>query len=92
MHFCALTRLTIDSLSTPRQCWRPNRVENTNMARKKTGEISDITGNYAFDGYVDGSTFPPPTAEERVIPIERNETLPPVRSSNKAAWWKWPAA
>jgi hypothetical protein len=62
------------------------------MVRKKTGETSDITGNYKFDGYVDGTSYPSPTREESVIPIKRNETLPPVRSSNKAAWWKWPAA
>ena len=62
------------------------------MFRKKTGETSPVTGNYKFDGYVDGSVAPAPTHEERVIPIEKQETLPPVRSCNKAAWWKYPAA
>lgn len=62
------------------------------MVRKKTGETSPVSGNFKFDGYVDGSSSPAPTAEEKIIPIEFNETLPPVRSSSKAAWWKHPAA
>jgi hypothetical protein len=56
--------------------------------RFKTGETCQTTGRYQFDGYVDGSTFPPPTAEERVIPLTRGETFPPIRSSGKACWWK----
>jgi len=61
------------------------------MVRKKTGETSPITGNYKFDGYVNSGYFPPPTAEEQIIPIEKDETLPPVRSAKQAAWWKHPA-
>lgn len=57
------------------------------MARQKTGESAAMTGDYKFDGYVDGSTSPAPTKEERVIPMKRGETLPPVRSSGKAAYW-----
>ena len=55
--------------------------------RKKTGETCGIAGQYDFDGYVDGSNWPPPTSEERVIPMDRGDTFPPVKSSQKAAWW-----
>ena len=56
--------------------------------RFKTGQTCDTSGSYIFDGYTDGTTTPSPTAEERVIPLERNETFPPIRSANKACWWK----
>lgn len=57
--------------------------------RFKTGETCDTTGHYQFDGYTDGSWTPTPTANEQVIPLSRGETFPPVRSSNKGAWWKY---
>ena len=60
----------------------------SSATRKKTGETCEIAGDYEFDGYVDGTTYPSPTAEERVIPMDRRDTFPPVRSSQKAAWWK----
>lgn len=56
--------------------------------RFKTGDTCTTTGSYVFDGYVNGSTTPSPTDEERVIPMKANNTFPPVRSCNKAAWWK----
>lgn len=56
--------------------------------RKKTGEICDVAGDYQFDGYTDGTSYPPPTVDERVIPMDVGDTFPPVRSSKKAAWWK----
>lgn len=56
--------------------------------RFKTGEKCDTSGSYVFDGYVDGTQTPAPTTEERVIPLSKSETFPPVRSSKKAAWWK----
>ncbi len=54
----------------------------------KTGETAPQTGRYRFVRYVDGTTYPAPTAEESVIPLSRGETFPPVRSCNKAAWWQ----
>ena len=57
--------------------------------RFKTGDNCDTTGRYQFDGYTDGTQSPSPTAEEQVIPLDRGDTFPPVRSSNKAAWWKY---
>ncbi len=54
----------------------------------KTGQTAPQTGRYRFIRYVDGSMYPSPTAEESVIPLSRGETFPPVRSSNKAAWWQ----
>lgn len=56
--------------------------------RFKTGQVCETSGNYDFDGYVDGTWTPAPTAEERRIPLSSGETFPPVRSSEKAAWWK----
>lgn len=58
--------------------------------RKHTGETCDSSGRYQFDGYYpNGETYPSPTADERVIPMSWGETFPPVRSSAKAAWWRW---
>lgn len=56
-------------------------------SRFKTGETCQTTGHYQFDGYTDGTTTPSPTAEERIIPLSRGETFPPIRSCNKACWW-----
>ena len=56
--------------------------------RYKTGETCPTTGKYQFDGYTDGKTTPSPTMEEKVIPLERGETFPPIRSSGKACYWK----
>ena len=56
--------------------------------RFKTGQTCETTGSYVFDGYVDNSTSPAPSAEERVIPLSKSGTFPPVKSSGKAAWWK----
>lgn len=57
----------------------------------KTGQTCETSGTYDFDSYVDGSTSPAPTSEERRIPLSKGETFPPVRSSGKAAWWKMSA-
>ncbi|MCZ7539598.1 MAG: YjzC family protein [Anaerolineae bacterium] len=54
----------------------------------KTGDTAPQTGRYEFVRYTDGTTTPPPTAEERVIPLTKGKTFPPIRSCNKAAWWK----
>lgn len=54
----------------------------------KTGDTAPTTGRYQFVRYTDGTTTPAPTPEERVIPLSRGETFPPIRSANKAAWWK----
>jgi hypothetical protein len=56
--------------------------------RFKTGQKCDTTGFFVFDGYTDGSSAPAPTSDERVIGLKSGETFPPVRSSNKGAWWK----
>ena len=53
----------------------------------KTGDIAPHTGRYQFVRYTDGSTSPAPTPEERVIPLSRGETFPPIRSCNKGAFW-----
>ena len=57
--------------------------------RFKTGDKCDTSGRYQFDGYTDGTSTPTPTANEQIIPLDVGDTFPPVRSSNKAAWWKY---
>ncbi|PRQ09498.1 YjzC family protein [Enhygromyxa salina] len=56
--------------------------------RFKTGASCTTSGSYVFDTYVDGTTTPQPTTEERVILLTRNETFPPIKSAEKSAWWK----
>ena len=56
--------------------------------RFKTGEKCIESGRYRFDGYLDGTSYPAPTAEEREIPLSNGETFPPIRSTGKACWWK----
>ena len=59
--------------------------------RFKTGQQCETTGFYDFDGYLDGTRTPRPTAEETRIPLSSRETFPPVRSQNKGARWKFAA-
>jgi hypothetical protein len=46
------------------------------------------SGVYGFDGYLDGTTYPAPRAEEREIPISSGERFRPIRSGGKACYWK----
>jgi hypothetical protein len=57
-------------------------------ARFRTGEKCIESGRYRFDGYLDGTHSPPPTAEEREIPLSRGAPFPPIRSSGKGCWWQ----
>lgn len=56
--------------------------------RFKTGEESPWNATYRFDGYLDGSVTPTPTREEQEISLTVRENFPPIRSANKACWWK----
>ena len=56
--------------------------------RFRTGETCVESGVYGFDGYLDGTSYPAPRAEEREIPISADEKFPPIRSSGKACYWK----
>lgn len=56
--------------------------------RRHTGEKCEVSGRYAFDGYLDGSSYPVPHPHEREIPLSKGETFPPIRSSGKACYWK----
>lgn len=56
--------------------------------RFSTGQSCPTSGSYVFDGYTSGPATPAPTQEERVIPLQRGETFPPIRSSNRGAYWK----
>lgn len=57
-------------------------------SRYHTGQTNPETGTYSFDGYLDGTSTPAPTTNEKEINLSRGETFPPVRSSNKSAYWK----
>lgn len=56
--------------------------------RFKTSDRCISSGSYVFDGYTDAAPAPPPTAEERVIPLSRGEIFPPIRSTNRGAYWR----
>jgi len=57
--------------------------------RFKTSEKCQTSGSYVFDGYVNAPAgTKQPTQEERVIPLTRGETFPPIRSTKQSAWWK----
>ena len=58
-------------------------------ARYKTGEECPKKGTYDFDGYTDGKWTPAPTANEKSIPMDKGDTFPPIRSAEKACWWKF---
>ena len=63
-------------------------MSTENKMRFKTGEESPWNARYRFDGYLDGTTSPQPTTEEKEIDLERDENFPPIRSASKACWWK----
>ena len=56
--------------------------------RFRTGQESPWHAEYRFDGYLDGTSTPRPTAEEMEIELERKENFPPIRSAEKGCWWK----
>lgn len=56
--------------------------------RFRTGATCVESGVYGFDGYLDGTTYPAPRAEEREIPISSGERFRPIRSGGKACYWK----
>jgi len=56
--------------------------------RYKTGEKCVASGTFRFDGYTDGTHTPAPTPEECEIRLSAGETFPPIRSAEKACWWR----
>jgi len=54
----------------------------------RTGEKADVTGIYAHIGNPKGITACSPTHEEKIIPLEKGETAPPVKSCAEPALWK----
>lgn len=59
------------------------------MNRFKTGEKAPQSGLYRYDGptSTDGISCVP-TPEEMVIPLQKDETFPPVKSCGSAAYWR----
>lgn len=54
----------------------------------KTGETCPQTGVWGFVKYLDGTTTPAPSAEEREIALAKGEVFPPIRSAQKGCWWR----
>lgn len=54
----------------------------------KTGEKCDTKGIYKFVRYVDIPWAPAPTPNEQEIPLDRGDIFPPIKSQNRAAWWR----
>jgi hypothetical protein len=59
----------------------------TVATRYRTGEKCPESGVYRFDGYLDGTSSPSPTSEEREIALSTGEVFPPIRSAGKACYW-----
>jgi hypothetical protein len=58
------------------------------MSRYKTGEKAPDKGNYIFDGYVSAPAgTKAPTENEKNIPLDKNETFPPIKSTSQGAYW-----
>ena len=60
-------------------------MSTATRTRFKTGELCVISGVYEFDGYVDGTSWPQPTQDERKIPLSavklfRQSDLPKRRA------------
>lgn len=54
----------------------------------KTGETAEISGDYAHMGNPNGTTSCSPTTEEKIIPLDKGDTAPPVKSCEEPALWK----
>ena len=70
---------------------QPNELEKDReriMARYKTGEKAPKTATYYFDGYVKGPPRPEPTPEEKQIQLSTGEVFPPIRSTERGAYWR----
>jgi hypothetical protein len=63
----------------------------TKQGRFRTGEQCELTGQYDFDGYLDGSQTPTPHPKEQAVAFRIGETFPPIRSAGKPCWWKSPS-
>ena len=58
------------------------------MSKYKTGEKAPSKGNYLFDSYVNAPAgTKAPTENEKNIPLDRDETFPPIKSTGYAAYW-----
>ena len=64
-------------------------MSSSTRVRHKTGEKATRAGWYEFEEYVRGGRTPAPTADERTLPLDFGDTVPPVKSSDKAAWYVW---
>jgi YjzC-like protein len=56
--------------------------------RHKTGQQCVADGSYVFDGYTHDPPTPMPTQEERVISLARGHIFPPIRSTERGAYWR----
>ena len=55
--------------------------------RFKTGERNPVSGVFRFDGYLDGTYTPYPSAAEGKIPLSAGEIFPPIATTKKGCYW-----
>ncbi len=55
----------------------------------KTGEKAPKSGNYEYAGHPEKKTSCSPTNEEKIIPLEKGEIAPPIKSCEEPALWKF---
>lgn len=56
------------------------------MTLYKTGESAPVSGDYAFVSLVNPNARCTPTIEERVIPLSKGETFPPLKSCGESCY------
>jgi hypothetical protein len=55
----------------------------------KTGEIVPTTGNYQFVKYINAPVgTPPPTSNEKIVPLKSGGKFPPINSTDQGAYWQ----
>jgi hypothetical protein len=52
----------------------------------RTGKWCVISGVYEFDDYLDGTSYPAHTPQERRESIAQHNVFPPIRSASKGCY------
>ena len=70
----------------------PNTIvsgKGIGIAQYKTGQRAPVSGRYNWVRYTDGSRDRRPETNELQVRMTREDVFPPIRSTNKGAWWQW---
>jgi hypothetical protein len=57
--------------------------------RFMTGQICSTTGNYEFDGYIDGTSQPLLVDDDKRIAVDAGKPFPQVASKGRDAYWRF---